>query len=176
MTMKRSFDKATAESLKEKIAQAVNALLMSEGIDAVASLRKISHSPNELSGNLEIVVRNSLTSANRELNRYAAEQGLVPVGRYFQMEYKNRKVLVTPVEFVRGKQKIFVEDNAGVRYTQPIDLYQREGRLELECVQSLSDEALTKIIETSKAAVIDKVMNNLPEAKDFEESKVDLCW
>ncbi len=151
-------------------------LLKQEGIDAIAALRKASHSPNEFSGSLEIVIRNSLTSAGKELNMFAAEHGLVPVGRYYQMAYKKKAVLVTPVEFVRGKQRVVVQDYGGVRYNTPVDLYQREGVLALECVPTISDEALEKIIEKSKAEVIDKVMNNLPVGEDFDESKVDLAW
>ena len=174
--MKRSFDKALAESLKAKIVTAVNVLLKQEGIDAIAAIHKASHGPNEFSGSLEIVIRNSLTAAGKEVNMFAEEHGLVPVGRYYQMAYKNKGVLVTPVEFVRGKQKVVVQNYSGSRYTTPVDLYQREGLLELECVPTISDEELTKIIETSKAEVIDKVMKNLPVGEDFEQSKVDLAW
>lgn len=175
--MKRSFDKATAEALRAKIVTAVNVLLKQEGIDAIAVMNKVGNTPNEFTGSLEIAIRNSLTAAGKEVNMFAAEHGLVPVGRYYPMGFKNKQVIVTPVEFVRGKKTLVVQDYGGSgRYNTPVHIYQREGLLEMECVPTISDEALEKIIEKSKAEVIDKVMNNLPVGEDFEESKVDLAW
>lgn len=175
--MKRSFDKETVTRLKDEIEKAVNEVLKNSDIEATCTVGNLTFLPNEASTKIKLVINNSLSKAQREMNAFAAENGLIPVGRFFEIPFKGKPLLVTPMSFLQGKKKVSVKTLDGRKIGMGVDQFMQHARLELECMSTLSPEELDKIIHDANEDAKEAVYQSIDDEQlSKQPGVVDMAW